>query len=108
MGTVLIITLGVGWAVDRTMRRVDAAHPETPLSHLPRRCRVPFQLLLLALLSLGGFPAARIGHGRESGIERALAVVLIASLSPDWLRREHPYALPRLNTAHAPGAAARP
>lgn len=83
MGTVLIITLGVGWAVDRTMRRVDAAHPETPLSHLPRRCRVPFQLLLLALLSLGGFPAARIGHGRESGIERALAVVLIASLSPD-------------------------
>ncbi len=82
IGAVLITTLAVGWAVDRTLRRVDAAHPETPLWHLLRRCRIPFQLLLFTLLLLGAFPAARVA-AHETGIERALAILLIASLT--WL-----------------------
>ncbi len=82
-GTTLAVTLAVGWAADRVLRRIDAAHPETPLWHLLRRCRLPFQVLLFTLLLLGGFPAARVGHGHETAIERTLAIVLIASLT--WL-----------------------
>lgn len=82
-GAVLTVTLAVGWAADRALRRVDAARPETPLWHLLRRCRIPFQLVLCVLLLFGGFPAARIGHGHEDAIERSLSLVLVASLT--WL-----------------------
>jgi small-conductance mechanosensitive channel len=82
-GTVLLVTLAVGWAVDRTLRRIDAIHLETQLWHLLRGCRIPLQILLFALLMLAVYPAARIGHGHETVIDRALAIVLIVSLT--WL-----------------------
>ncbi len=83
VGAVLVVTLAVGWVVDRVMRRVDAARPETPLWQLLRKCRVPFQFLLGTVLMLGAYPAARLGHGRTTAVERVLSIVLIASLT--WL-----------------------
>ncbi len=82
-GGALAVTLATGHLTDRFLRRVDARHPETPLWHRLRRCRVPFQVLLCVALLLASIPAARVGDGHATGIERTLAVVLVASLT--WL-----------------------
>ncbi|MGW7006345.1 mechanosensitive ion channel family protein [Streptomyces sp. NPDC054933] len=82
-GSAIVITLAVSWAVDRTLRRIDARRPDNPLWHLLRRCRWPLRIVLCASLLLGSYSTAHIGHGHEAGINRTLALVLIGTLA--WL-----------------------
>ena len=58
VGTALAVTLAVGYAVDRSLRAVDARHPETPLWHLLRRCRLPLQVTICSAMLRGGYRAA--------------------------------------------------
>ncbi|HEY3477652.1 MAG TPA: mechanosensitive ion channel family protein, partial [Streptomyces sp.] len=44
VGAAVVLSLIAGWAVDRSLRRIDARHPETPLWGLLRRCGVPLQV----------------------------------------------------------------
>jgi hypothetical protein len=83
VGSILAVTLAVGWTGDRMLRGIDARHPDNPLWHLLRRCRMPLQIALCAGLLLSSYTAAHFGHGRQVAIERPLTIVLIAALA--WL-----------------------
>ncbi|MFE0191811.1 mechanosensitive ion channel family protein [Streptomyces sp. NPDC058989] len=84
-GGSLVITLVLGWLTDRALRRVDAAHPETPLWGLLRRCRIPLQVVLCAALLRGSYDESGIGVVEEhrAGTGQALTLVLIAATA--WL-----------------------
>ncbi len=82
-GSVLIVTLAVGWVTDRLLRRADARHPETPLWQSLRRCRIPLQLALGGGLLLASYGATGVARGHEAGIGRTLTLVVIAALA--WL-----------------------
>ncbi|CAG6394993.1 mechanosensitive ion channel family protein [Streptomyces cocklensis] len=83
VGTALAVTLAVGYLVDRTLRAADARHPETPLWHLLRRCRVPLQVVICAAILRGGYRAAHVVHRNASGAGEVLTLVLIAATA--WL-----------------------
>ncbi|MFF3699219.1 mechanosensitive ion channel family protein [Streptomyces sp. NPDC002221] len=76
-------TFAVGWAADAAVRRVAARHPERPLWQRLRRCRVPLQVTSCAGLLRSSYRTAGVGHGHHVGIDRALALLLIASVG--WL-----------------------
>ncbi|MGW0700532.1 mechanosensitive ion channel family protein [Streptomyces sp. NPDC002867] len=85
VGGSVVLTLLVGWAVDRLLRRVDDRHPETPLWGMLRRCRLPLQVVLL-----GGLLRASYGEihqplvrDRSTGIGHVLSLVLIGASA--WL-----------------------
>ncbi|MDF3293669.1 mechanosensitive ion channel family protein [Streptomyces silvisoli] len=82
-GSTIVITLAVSWTADRTLRRIGARRPDSPLWHLLRRCRWPLRIALCVGLLLASYGAAHIGHGHETGINRVLALVLIGALA--WL-----------------------
>ncbi|WP_127361228.1 mechanosensitive ion channel family protein [Actinacidiphila soli] len=82
-GGAVVLTLAVGWVVDKALRRVDARHPETPLWDLLRRCRLPLQLVLLAALLRGSYEAAHVGRRHTAAIGQALTLVLIGACA--WL-----------------------
>jgi len=67
IGSVVLLTLVVGWAVDRSLRTVDARHPETPLWGLLR----------------GAYRAADVPHARTAAIGQLLTLVLIGASA--WL-----------------------
>jgi NhaP-type Na+/H+ or K+/H+ antiporter len=50
VGGSVVLTLLVGWAVDRLLQRADRRHHETPLWGLLRRCRLPLQFVLCTAL----------------------------------------------------------
>jgi small-conductance mechanosensitive channel len=77
------LSLIVGWAVDRSLRKVDARHPETPLWHLLRRCGIPLQMVICTALLRGGYRSAHIADQHAAGIGQALVLVLIAASG--WL-----------------------
>jgi small-conductance mechanosensitive channel len=83
VGSAVVLTLAVGWVVDRVLRSVDARHPETPLWGLLRRCRLPLQVVLCAGVLRGAFPAARVAHGHPAAVGRGLTLALIAATA--WL-----------------------
>ncbi|WP_225848437.1 mechanosensitive ion channel family protein [Streptomyces sp. HPF1205] len=83
IGASVLLTLIVGWAVDRSLRAVDGRHPETPLWGLLRRCRLPLQVVLCAALLRGAYRAARVSHGHSAAVGRFLTLVLIAASA--WL-----------------------
>ncbi|MDX6347537.1 MAG: hypothetical protein QOF84_2327 [Streptomyces sp.] len=82
-GGAVVLTLAVGWVVDKALRRVDARHPETPLWDLLRRCRLPLQLVLLTALLRGSYEAAHVGSRHDAAIGQALTLVLIGACA--WL-----------------------
>ena len=47
VGGSVVLTLLLGWATDLLLRKADGRHPETPLWGLLRRCRIPYQVVLL-------------------------------------------------------------
>jgi small-conductance mechanosensitive channel len=83
IGTAALLTLIVGWAVDRSLRAADARHPETPLWGLLRRCRLPVQVVLCAALLRAAYRAARVAHGHTEAVGQGLTLVLIAASA--WL-----------------------
>jgi small-conductance mechanosensitive channel len=84
VGTALGVTLAVGYAVDRALCAVDARHPETPLWHLLRRCRLPLQVLICAAILRGGYRAAHVLRGPHvTATGEVLTLTLIAATA--WL-----------------------
>jgi small-conductance mechanosensitive channel len=83
VGSVLALTLVVGWLCDRGLRSVDARHPETPLWDLLRRCRLPLQVVLCTAMLRGAYRAAHIEDDHAAALGQALTLVLIAASA--WL-----------------------
>jgi small-conductance mechanosensitive channel len=83
VGAALAVTVAVGYAVDKSLQAVDARHPETPLWHLLRRCRVPLQVVICAAVLRGGYRAAHVVHGHLTAVGEGLTLVLIAATA--WL-----------------------
>lgn len=85
IGGAVLLTLILVWLTDRALRRIDAAHPETPLWGLLRRCRIPLQVALCAALLRGSFEQAGLKSADKhaAGIGQALNLVLIAAAA--WL-----------------------
>ncbi|MBO1333430.1 mechanosensitive ion channel family protein [Streptomyces sp. VRA16 Mangrove soil] len=83
VGGSVLITLLVGWGVDRLLQRADRRHHETPLWGLLRRCRLPLQFVLCTALLRGSYDQAQIAPERSAGIGRILSLVLIGASA--WL-----------------------
>ncbi|WP_079127152.1 mechanosensitive ion channel family protein [Streptomyces sp. TP-A0874] len=83
VGGAVAITLLVGWAVDRGLRRADVRHPETPLWGLLRRALPPMQVALCAALLRGSYPHARVAEGYAQDLARLLSLSLIGATA--WL-----------------------
>ncbi|MFG2140645.1 mechanosensitive ion channel family protein [Streptomyces sp. NPDC048650] len=85
IGGSIVVTLILVWLADRTLRRIDAVHPETPLWGLLRRCRIPAQVVLCAAMLRGSYDEAglEIVDDHAAGIGQALTLVLIAATA--WL-----------------------
>ncbi|MCB5179359.1 mechanosensitive ion channel family protein [Streptomyces antimicrobicus] len=83
IGGTVVLTLLVGRLLDLVLRRVDAAHSETPLWGLLRRCRVPFQLVLGTALLRGSYRQSGLLPRHGAAVGHALTLVLIAAAA--WL-----------------------
>ncbi|MFD7880399.1 mechanosensitive ion channel domain-containing protein [Streptomyces sp. NPDC059766] len=83
IGGSVLLTLALGWATDRLLRKADERHGETPLWGLLRRGRVAYQLVLCAALLRGSYDAAKLLEEHRVGIGRTLTLVLIGSTA--WL-----------------------
>ncbi|MFJ9851914.1 mechanosensitive ion channel family protein [Streptomyces sp. NPDC101150] len=85
IGGSIVVTLILVRLADRTLHRIDAAHPETPLWGLLRRCRRPAQVALCTALLRGAYDQTglRPVQEHEAGVGRALTLVLIAATA--WL-----------------------
>ncbi|MET9799838.1 mechanosensitive ion channel domain-containing protein [Streptomyces sp. NPDC006368] len=81
VGGAVVLTLLVGWLADLLLRRVGARHPETPLWHLLRRCRVPLQVVLLTALLRGSYRQTRwqviVSH--QAAIGQVLSLIMIGA-----------------------------
>lgn len=82
VGGSVVLTLLIGWAVDRLLRQADARR-ETPLWGLLRRARIPFQLVLFAALLRGSYDQAKLLVEHRVGVGRTLTLILIGSAA--WL-----------------------
>lgn len=85
IGGSVLLTLAVGWLVDRALKRTDERHHETPLWGLLRRCRVPLQSVLITGLLRGSYQQVRfkpVQH-HSTGIGQFLTLVLIGFTA--WL-----------------------
>ncbi|MEU0373654.1 mechanosensitive ion channel domain-containing protein [Streptomyces sp. NPDC006283] len=85
IGGAVLLTLVLGWAVDRLLRRADERHPETPLWGMLRRCRLPLQVVLLGALLRAGYRETHwsLVQRHETGIGHVLSLVMIGSVA--WL-----------------------
>ncbi|MEU6843643.1 mechanosensitive ion channel domain-containing protein [Streptomyces sp. NPDC046716] len=83
IGGSVLITLLVGWAVDRLLQRADRRHHETPLWGLLRRCRLPLQFVLCAALLRGSYDQTKLAKEHTAGIGQTLSLVLIGATA--WL-----------------------
>lgn len=83
VGGSVVLTLLIGWSVDRLLRRADDRHSETSLWGLLRRGRVPFQLVLFAALLRGSYDQVRVLVEHRIGIGRTLTLILIGAAA--WL-----------------------
>ncbi|MGW3910741.1 mechanosensitive ion channel family protein [Streptomyces sp. NPDC005070] len=83
VGGSVVLTLLIGWSVDRLLRRADDRHSETSLWGLLRRGRVPFQLVLFAALLRGSYGQVRLLAEHRTGIGRTLTLILIGAAA--WL-----------------------
>ncbi|MFF7975494.1 mechanosensitive ion channel domain-containing protein [Streptomyces sp. NPDC007905] len=83
LGSSVLLTLAIGWATDRLLRKADDRNHETPLWGQLRRARIPYQLVLCAALLRGSYDQAKLVERHQVGIGRTLTLVLIGSAA--WL-----------------------
>ncbi|MCC5478193.1 mechanosensitive ion channel family protein [Streptomyces sp. NPDC059680] len=83
IGGSVLLTLAIGWATDRLLRKADQRDHDSPLWELLRRGRIPYQLVLCAALLRGSYDQAKLLEQHQVGIGRALTLVLIGSAA--WL-----------------------
>ncbi|WP_431951416.1 mechanosensitive ion channel family protein [Actinacidiphila sp. bgisy167] len=110
VGGSLVVTLAVGWAVDRALRRADARHPETPLWNLLRRARLPLQVVVCGSLLRVSYPQAHLARGHTREVAQVLTLVLIGACA--WMVVRGAAAVveasyTRYASVHAPRDAAR-
>ncbi|MEU3944949.1 mechanosensitive ion channel domain-containing protein [Streptomyces sp. NPDC029526] len=79
VGGSVLLTLLLGWATDRLLRKADERHHDTPLWGLLRRARVPWQLVLCAALLRASYVEARVFPDHRESVGRILTLVLIGS-----------------------------
>ncbi|UJA07632.1 mechanosensitive ion channel family protein [Streptomyces collinus] len=83
LGSTVLLTLAIGWATDRLLRKADERNSETPLWGLLRRGRIPYQLVLCAAMLRGSYDQAKLLERHHVGIGQGLTLVLIGSAA--WL-----------------------
>ncbi|MEU9475022.1 mechanosensitive ion channel domain-containing protein [Streptomyces sp. NPDC048191] len=83
IGSSVLLTLVIGWATDRLLRKADAREHDSPLWGLLRRARIPYQLVLCAALLRGSYDQAKLLERHQAGIGRTLTLVLIGAAA--WL-----------------------
>ncbi|MEU6774400.1 mechanosensitive ion channel domain-containing protein [Streptomyces sp. NPDC046759] len=83
VGGSVLLTLAIGWATDRLLRKADGRDHDSPLWELLRRASVPYQLVLCAALLRGSYDQAKVLERHQTGIGRTLTLVLIGSAA--WL-----------------------
>ncbi|KUN86532.1 mechanosensitive ion channel protein [Streptomyces bungoensis] len=83
IGSTVLLTLAIGWATDRLLRKADDRNSDTPLWGLLRRGRIPYQLVLCSALLRGSYDQAKTLQRHQVGIGQALTLVLIGSAA--WL-----------------------
>ncbi|MGV9427689.1 mechanosensitive ion channel family protein [Streptomyces sp. NPDC003656] len=83
LGGSVVLTVLIGWGTDVLLRKADEQHGETPLWGLLRRCRIPYQLVLLVALLRGSFGQVPALRDHRVGIGQMLTLVLIGSTA--WL-----------------------
>lgn len=86
IGGAVVLTLLLGWAVDRALARTDARHPEKPLWGMLRRARLPLQVTLCTAILRGSYREIHVSL-TESGVTgRILTLVLIGAAAWTLLR----------------------
>ncbi|MFI5682611.1 mechanosensitive ion channel family protein [Streptomyces sp. NPDC051636] len=83
IGSAVLVTLAIGWATDRLLRKADEQDHETPLWGLLRRARIPYQLVLCSAMLRGSYDQAKLLERHQTAIGRTLTLVLIGSAA--WL-----------------------
>ncbi|MFF7165198.1 mechanosensitive ion channel family protein [Streptomyces sp. NPDC008086] len=83
IGGSVLLTLIIGWATDRLMRKADDRHSETPLWGLLRRSRIPYQLVLCTALLRASYHEADLLPEHRGAVGRVLTLVLIGATA--WL-----------------------
>ena len=83
IGGSVLLTLVIGWATDRLLRKADERHRETPLWGLLRRGRIPYQLVLCAAMLRGSYDETKLLERHRAGIGQTLTLVLIGAAA--WL-----------------------
>ncbi|MHC3475498.1 mechanosensitive ion channel family protein [Streptomyces sp. 7R007] len=83
VGGAVVLTMAIGWATDRLLRKADEREHDTPLWGLLRRGRIPYQLVICAALLRGSYDEARLLEEHRVGVGRTLTLVLIGSAA--WL-----------------------
>ncbi|MBV2355643.1 mechanosensitive ion channel family protein [Streptomyces sp. J2-1] len=83
LGGAVLITVAIGWATDRLLRKADERNRETPLWGLLRRARVPYQIVLCTALLRGSYDQTQLLQEHRVGIGRTLSLVLIGAAA--WL-----------------------
>ncbi|MEV5280130.1 mechanosensitive ion channel domain-containing protein [Streptomyces sp. NPDC051994] len=85
IGGSVVLTLLMGWLVDRLLLRADSRHHETPLWGLLRRCRIPLRVVLLTAILRGTYGQIvwRPMKEHASATGQLLTLVLIGASA--WL-----------------------
>ncbi|WP_327148054.1 mechanosensitive ion channel family protein [Nocardia sp. NBC_01329] len=82
-GGTLIVTIAIGWAIDRGLRYWSARHPKTTIPSLLRRVQLPLQLFLgFAALRIT-YPLAELDLRQDVVILSVLATMV--TMSAVWL-----------------------
>lgn len=82
-GGTLILTVALGWLIDRALRTADRRHPETRLWGLLRRCQAPLQVLMATAAVRVTYSLAELELRKNDVFVSVLATMTIASAA--WL-----------------------
>lgn len=83
VGGSVVLTLLIGWATDRLLRKADERQTETPLWGLLPRGRIPYQLVLCTAMLRGLYDEAELLPEHHVAVGRTLTLVLIGAAA--WL-----------------------
>lgn len=78
-----VITVALGIAAERLMRRFATRHPDAPVWPLLRACRIPFWLTLASVLLLTGLPGTNLAAPATGALRHVIVLVLVGASG--WL-----------------------
>lgn len=82
-GGAIALALVVGWVMDRTLRRLDARHPETPMWELLRSGRWPLQAVVFVALLNAFSGETHLARDHQQTVDLWLGLILIGATA--WL-----------------------